>query len=132
MIIIRATVSILVLCIAYSTSMLAESLNLPLLLVIGFVITQAINETISHHQTKSESDRLTALIKSKNEKINSLKNEIHSHLGFLDKIHDSGDIPIKQKNAIRRLKSRMFSAIGYKNEIKKVKNVNNIQSSKEK
>jgi len=146
MIIIRAAVSIVILCIAYAASRLADSLKLPELMVIGFIITQAINEIISYNQTNKESERFNALIEEKDKEViklteekdkeintlkeekdkevNNLKGNIKSHYGSLDKIYESKDLPAKHKNAARKLRLEMLDCITipiYKTELENEK-----------
>lgn len=114
LIIIRAVISIISLSLSYLASLAVASLNLPVLLVFSFIISQCINECLSSSIKEKEKEVNDAAIKEKDDEIQSLKDRIYSHYNILDNIYDSSKIPIKEKKEIKALKGDMLTSITYK------------------
>jgi len=114
MIIIRAAVSIVILCIAYAASRLADSLKLPELMVIGFIITQAINEIISYNQTNKESERFNALIEEKDKEVIKLTEEKDKEINTLKEEKDKEINTLKEEKdkEVNNLKGNIKSHYG--------------------
>ncbi|RTO79876.1 hypothetical protein EKN60_23185 [Enterobacter hormaechei] len=110
LIIIRALISIFSLLLSYLASLAVASLNLPVLLVFSFIISQCINECLS----SSIKEKNDADLKEKDDEIQSLKERIHAHYNKLDNIYDSSKIPTKEKKEIKALKGDMLTSITYK------------------
>lgn len=114
LIIIRAAISIFSLSISYLASLAVASLNLPVLLVFSFIISQCINECLSSSIKEKEKEASDSALKDKDDEIQSLKERIHSHYNKLDNIYDSSKIPTKEKKEIKSLKGDMLTSITYK------------------
>lgn len=97
LIIIRALISIFSLLLSYLASLAVASLNLPVLLVFSFIISQCINECLSSSIKEKEKEKNDADLKEKDDEIQSLKERIHAHYNKLDNIYDSSKIPTKEK-----------------------------------
>ncbi|EPE6216165.1 TPA: hypothetical protein ACPZGS_004738, partial [Enterobacter hormaechei subsp. xiangfangensis] len=95
LIIIRALISIFSLLLSYLASLAVASLNLPVLLVFSFIISQCINECLSSSIKEKEKEKNDADLKEKDDEIQSLKERIHAHYNKLDNIYDSSKIPTK-------------------------------------
>ncbi|MCM7493332.1 hypothetical protein [Enterobacter hormaechei] len=114
LIIIRALISIFSLLLSYLASLAVASLNLPVLLVFSFIISQCINECLSSSIKEKEKEKNDADLKEKDDEIQSLKERIHAHYNKLDNIYDSSKIPTKEKKEIKALKGDMLTSITYK------------------
>lgn len=114
LIIIRAVISIISLSLSYLASIAVASLNLPVLLVFSFIISQCINECLSSSIKEKEKKESDKSLKDKDDEIQSLKERIHSHYNILDNIYDSSDIPTKEKRKMKALKGEMLTSITYK------------------
>lgn len=114
LIIIRAIISISLSLLSYITSLLVDSFNLPILLVLSFTFSQCVNECLSYCIKEKEENKNKNKLIEKDREINSLKDRIHEHYNDLDNIYDSLKIPAKEKKQIKSLRIEMLTSITYK------------------
>ncbi|HCR4033746.1 hypothetical protein [Morganella morganii] len=112
-IIIRAAISLVLLIISACVSFVSEYLKLPILLVIGFIISQCVNECISYYQLEKLKDIHDGKINKKQKVIEELQSRIRTHYSELDDLCDLMGGEVKYKKQIKSLKKNVFNSVGY-------------------
>ncbi|ROH77419.1 hypothetical protein [Lonsdalea populi] len=101
-IIIRSSISIFLLGLSYAASLAVTAFSMPQLLVVGFIISQCLNECVSYSK-----------INNKDKQISRLKQRLSFHHTSLENISDSENIPKEEKVAIKSVKQDIFETITY-------------------
>lgn len=99
-IVIRSSISLVLLLLSYITGLAVNKFSLPQILVVGFIISQCLNECVSY--TK---------LNKKEKEIAQLKRKISHHHTMAEDIYDADERPKEEKLALKTLKSEMFKAI---------------------
>ena len=115
---LRSSISLLLLILSYITGLAVDKFSLPQIIVVGFIISQCLNECVSY-------SKLT----KKDKEILELKKKIRLHHTMAEEIYDEDDRPKDKKVALKALKVEMFRTLTSEYEVDDVKYGNNKQTS---
>lgn len=115
---LRTSISLILLSLSYLTGLAVDKFSLPQILVVGFIISQCLNECVSYLK-----------LSKKEKEILALKRKISMHHDMAEEIYDEDDRPKDKKVALKALKVEMLKTLTSEYAVDDVKNGNEKQTS---